>query len=66
MKANYHPAKLGGIRHAGSGDIIFVCHKTLQNNVIKLLNSFMVRSPKRYVTILASLGAIGPVLVDIY
>ena len=54
------------IRHSGSGDImVFVYYVTLQNHVIKLLNDFMVRSPSRYVTILPSLAAMGPVMVDI-
>ena len=42
----------------------FVCHVTLQDHVIKVLNDLMIRNPSRYVTILLSLVAIDPVLVD--
>ena len=66
-KVNYHPAKFGGHRHSGSRDIIvFVCHVTLQDDVIKALNDFMVRSPSRYVTILPNLVAISTAILDIW
>ena len=46
MKVSYHPAKFSGYRHSGSRNImIFVCHVTLQDHVIKVLCNFMVRSP---------------------
>ena len=65
-KVSYHPAKFGGHRHSGSRDIIvFVCHVTLQDDVIKALNDFMVRSPSRYVTILPNLVAISTAILDI-
>ena len=36
MKVSYCPAKFGGHRHSGSGDIMaFVCHVTLQDHMIK-------------------------------
>ena len=36
IKVSYLSAKFGGHRHSGSGDIIvFVCHLTLQDHVIK-------------------------------
>ena len=37
--------KFGGHSHSGSRDIIiFVCHVTMQDHVIKALCDFMVRS----------------------
>ena len=45
--------------------MVYVCHVTLQNHVIKVLNNFMVRSPSRYVTTLPSLVAIDTVAVEI-
>ena len=37
IKVSYHPAKFGGHRHYGSGDImIFVGHVILQDHVIKV------------------------------
>ena len=48
IQVSYHPAKFGGYRHSGSGDImVFVCHVTLQDHVIKALIDFMVKSPSR-------------------
>ena len=48
IKVSYYSAYFGGYRHYGSGDtMIFVCHVTLQDHVIKVLNSFMVRTPQR-------------------
>ena len=43
--------------------MVFVCHVTLQDHVIKGLNYFVVWSPSRYITILPSLVAIVIVLV---
>ena len=36
----------------GGNIMVFVCHVTLQDHVIKVLNDIMVRSPSRYATIL--------------
>ena len=41
--------------------MIFVCHVTLQDHVIKVLNDFMVKNPSRYITKLPSLLVIGTV-----
>ena len=41
--------------------MIFVCHVTLQDHVIKVLNDFMVKNPSRYITKLPSLLDIGTV-----
>ena len=42
----------------------FVCRMILKDHMIKRLNDFMVRSSSRYVTILPSLVAIDPVVVE--
>ena len=42
--------------------MVFDCHVTLQDHMIKALNDFIARSPLRYVTILPSLVTIGTVL----
>ena len=56
--------QIGGYRHSGSGDImVFVCHVTFQDHVIKALNDFMVRNHSRYVIILPGLVAIVTVIV---
>ena len=41
--------KFGGHKHSSSRDniIIFVCHVTLQDCMIRVLFDFMVRSPAR-------------------
>ena len=63
---SHHPTKFNGQRHCSSGDkMVFVCHVTLQDHVIKALSNFMVKSPTKYVTILPSLVAIGTVIVEI-
>ena len=50
--------------HSGSGDIlVLVCQVTVQDQVIKELNDFMVSSLSRYVTTLPSLVAIGTKVV---
>ena len=46
--------------------MVFVCHVTLQDHMIKALSDFMIRSRLRYITILASLVAIDIVVVEIY
>ena len=46
--------------------MVFVCHVTLQDHVIKALYDFMIRSLSRYLTILASLVDIDAVVVEIY
>ena len=39
----YHPAMSGGHRHSGIGDVmIFLCHVTWQDHVVKALYDFMV------------------------
>ena len=45
--------------------MVFICHVTLQDQVIKVLNDFIVGSPSRLVIILPGLLAIGTVVVDI-
>ena len=60
---SHHPAKF--VRIGTLGDImVFVCHVTLQDHVIKALNEFMISSPSRSVTILSSLVVIDPVVVE--
>ena len=44
--------------------MIYVCHVTLQDHMIKTLYDFMIRSLSRYITILASLVAIDIVVVE--
>ena len=45
---SYHPAKFGGHRLCGSGDImILVCYMILKNYMIKGLFDFTGRSPSR-------------------
>ena len=47
-KVNYHPAKFGGHRHYGNGDIVvLVCHITSQDHVIKASCDFMGKGPSR-------------------
>ena len=36
--------------------MVFICHVTLQDHVIKALNDFMVRIPSRYATIMPKFG----------
>ena len=45
--------------------MVFVCHVTLQDHMIKALYNFMIRSLSRYITIVASLVAIEIVVVQI-
>ena len=43
-----YSTKVSGHKHSGSRDIIiFVCHVTLQDHVIRGLCNFMVRSPSK-------------------
>ena len=44
--------------HLSRDTMVFVCHVTLQDHVIKVFNDLTVRSPSRYVTIIPSLVAI--------
>ena len=61
-----HPARLGGHRHCGSGDImVSVCHVILQEHLIKGSCDSMGRSLSRKVTILPSLVAISTAVVEI-
>ena len=67
MKVNNHPAKFRDHRHSGSRDkMVFVCHVTFQDHVIRALFDFIIRSPSRYVTIVPRLVAIGTVVLKIY
>ena len=45
--------------------VVFVCHLTLQDHMIKALYDFMIRSLSKYITILASLVATDFVVVEI-
>ena len=51
--------------HLSRDIMVFVCHVTLQDHVIKVFNDLTVRSPSRYVTIIPSLVAIDTVAVEI-
>ena len=51
--------------HLSRDIMVFVCHVTLQDHVIKVFNDLAVRSPSRYVTIIPSLVAIDTVAVEI-
>ena len=45
---SYHPAKFGGHRYSGSGDImVLVCHVTSQSEAIKDSCDFIDRSTLR-------------------
>ena len=44
--------------------IVFVCHVTLKDYMIKASYNFMITSLSRYITILASLVAIDTVVVE--
>ena len=66
-KVRAHQVKFGGHRLSGSGDkMVFVCHMTLQDYVIKVLNDFIIRSPSSFVPILPSLMVTGTVVVKIF
>ena len=45
--------------------MIFVCHVTLQDHMIKDLYDFMIGSLSRYITLLASLVAMDIEVVEI-
>ena len=45
--------------------MVFVCHMTLQDHMIKALYDFMIKSLSRFIAILASLVAIDIVVVKI-
>ena len=46
LKVSYHVYKFGGHRHCGSGDImVFICHVTLQDYMIKRSCDFIEKSP---------------------
>ena len=45
--------------------MVFVCHMTLKDHMIKALNDFIVRSILRQVFILSSLMAIDTIVVEI-
>ena len=55
---SHQPAKFGGHRHCGSGDImVLVCHVISQHHVIKRSYDFMGRNPSKLLTILQRLLA---------
>ena len=42
---SYHPGKFGCHGHSDSGDVmVFICHLTLQDHVVKVFYHFMFRS----------------------
>ena len=44
----YHPVNFGGHRHSDSREImLFVCHVTLQDHLIRVLYDLLVRRPSR-------------------
>ena len=45
--------------------MVFVCHVTLEDHVIKALNNFVVRSPSGKIVVLPSLVAMDTVVVEI-
>ena len=45
--------------------MVFVCHMTLEDHIIKALHDFMIKNLSRYITILANLVAIDIVVVEI-
>ena len=56
----------GGHNHSGSGDIkISVCHMTLQDNIIRALCNFIVRSSSRQVAVLSKFVTISTVMMEI-
>ena len=64
---SHTPAKFGGHRHCGSGDIKFlVCHVISQDHVTKGQSSIMGRICSSLVTILPSLVARATVVVELY
>ena len=63
---SYHSAKTGCHRHPCQRYMmVFVCHVTLQDHMIKALYDFMITSLSTYITILASLVAIDIVVAEI-
>ena len=62
---SYYSVKFGGHRHSDSREVmIFVCHVTLLDHVIRALYDLLVGSSSRYVTILLSFMVIGTVAVE--
>ena len=48
IKMSYHSVKFGGHRHSSSRQIIiFICHLTLEDHVMRTLYDLLVRSPSR-------------------
>ena len=47
VKVSYYAITFVGHRHSGSRDMIFVCHVTLQDHLIKVLHNFKARVPSR-------------------
>ena len=66
IELSHHLAKPGGYRCSGSTYImVFICHVTLQDHVIKALYDIMFRNPSKDATILPSLVAIEAVVLEI-
>ena len=66
IQISYNPVKFGGHRDSGCGDMIgFVYDVTLQDHVIKVFYSFLVKSLSKYITILLNLVATYTVVVEI-
>ena len=47
LNARHFPAKIGGLRNCGSGDMFSICHVILQSLVIKGPCGKICRSPSR-------------------
>ena len=63
---SYNPAKFGGHRHSGSGDVMFlVCCMVLKDHMIIWSCDSTGQSHSWYVTTLPRLVAIGAVVVEI-
>ena len=66
IKFIYHPAKVGGHKDRGRGDIIALfCHVISRDYVIKASFDFMGGRPSRQVTIVLSLIVIVIMVVEI-
>ena len=66
LKVSHDPAKFGGDKHCGRGDImILICHVISQDHVTLGSCDFMGRSPLRNVTNLYNLVAITTMVVEI-
>ena len=65
-RISYHSATFAGHKHSDSeGSMVFVCHVTLQDDVLKVLSDFKVLSPSKKITTLPNLAAMGTVVMEI-